>query len=138
MIFLYQVGDMQLDITMKKGFLLIAIVILTLAGCGKDVRDHSENVLVYVDAELILSDSDAFVYWNKEDTGNVGSFKMKEGENGEWKTVPVTTIQGFTFQEGYVWKLDVTKTYLSNPPQDGSSITYSLVKVIDKKAATLN
>jgi len=45
-------------------------------------------------------------------------------------------IQGFEYEWGYVYTLEVNKTTIDNPPQDGSSITIQLVKVLKKEAVT--
>lgn len=43
-------------------------------------------------------------------------------------------IQGFEYEWGYVYTLEVNKTTIDNPPQDGSSIAIQLVKVLKKEA----
>lgn len=43
-------------------------------------------------------------------------------------------IQGFEYEWGYVYTLEVNKTTIDNPPQDGSSIAIRLVKVLKKEA----
>ena len=45
-------------------------------------------------------------------------------------------IQGFDYEWGYVYTLEVNKTTIDNPPQDGSSIAIKLVKVLKKEAVT--
>ncbi|HNV01603.1 MAG TPA: DUF4377 domain-containing protein [archaeon] len=42
-------------------------------------------------------------------------------------------IEGFTFEEGYNYTISVTTDKIENPPADGSSIKYTLIKVISKK-----
>lgn len=41
-------------------------------------------------------------------------------------------IEGFTYEEGFEYKLSVKREKIKNPPQDGSSLRYTLVKVIEK------
>ena len=43
-------------------------------------------------------------------------------------------IQDFEYEWGYVYTLEVNKTTIDNPPQDGSSIAIQLVKVLKKEA----
>lgn len=45
-------------------------------------------------------------------------------------------IRGFEYEWGYVYTLEVNKTTIDNPPQDGSSIAIRLVKVLKKEAVT--
>ena len=45
------------------------------------------------------------------------------------------SIEGFTFEEGYRWRLDVERQVVPNPPADGSSHRYRLVRVVSKARA---
>jgi hypothetical protein len=47
-------------------------------------------------------------------------------------TYHYTGIKGFTYEEGFEYKLVVKREKIKNPPADGSSIRYSLVNVIEK------
>ena len=42
-------------------------------------------------------------------------------------------IEGFTYEEGYRWRLEVERRRVPNPPADGSSLAYRLVRVIAKE-----
>jgi hypothetical protein len=42
-------------------------------------------------------------------------------------------IEGFTYEEGYRWRLDVERRRVSNPSADGSSLAYRLVRVISRE-----
>ncbi|MFS4494820.1 DUF4377 domain-containing protein [Maribacter sp. 2308TA10-17] len=42
------------------------------------------------------------------------------------------SIEGFSFESGFVYEITVRKTSIKNPPVDGSSIQYSLVRIISK------
>jgi hypothetical protein len=44
-------------------------------------------------------------------------------------------IEGFAFEEGYRWRLDVERRHVPNPPADGSSLSYRLIRVISKARA---
>lgn len=44
-------------------------------------------------------------------------------------------IEGFTFEPGYNYQLEVTKEKLTNVPADASSLRYQLIKVVSKEAA---
>ena len=42
-------------------------------------------------------------------------------------------IKGFTYEKGFEYKLLVQEKHLANPPQDGSSVEYSLIKELSKE-----
>ncbi|AVR47509.1 hypothetical protein C7S20_16225 [Christiangramia fulva] len=60
---------------------------------------------------------------------------QKGNETGgeDWKYF-YDEIEGFDYQPGYIYELQVRKKKVNNPPQDASSIKYILVKVISKNA----
>lgn len=43
-------------------------------------------------------------------------------------------IEGFVFEDGYRWRLDVERRRVPNPPADGSSVAYRLVRILSKEA----
>ena len=45
------------------------------------------------------------------------------------------TINGFRFEEGFHWRLDVERRRVPNPPADASSLSYRLIRVISKERA---
>ncbi|MFC5408132.1 DUF4377 domain-containing protein [Larkinella bovis] len=42
-------------------------------------------------------------------------------------------IDGFTYEEGYEYRLIVRREPVKNPPQDASSIRYILVNIVEKR-----
>lgn len=42
------------------------------------------------------------------------------------------SIEGFNYEQGYIYDLKAKKTIVENPPADGSSLKYELVSVISK------
>lgn len=60
-------------------------------------------------------------------------YKGNDLDNAEW-THFYASIEGFTFEPGFLQKLEVTETQLETEdmPADASSIKYKLVKVLEK------
>ncbi|WP_175455623.1 DUF4377 domain-containing protein [Winogradskyella thalassocola] len=60
--------------------------------------------------------------------------KAENHENAEWSLF-YSTINGFTFEPGYLQKIEVTETQLDaeGVPADASSIQYDLINVLEKK-----
>lgn len=59
-------------------------------------------------------------------------YLIKEKETDNWEYF-YNTIDGFTYKKGFEYIIKVEITSVKNPPADGSSLTYKLVKIISKK-----
>lgn len=57
--------------------------------------------------------------------------QVKENVNGNWTNL-YTNIEGFTYEPGYEYVLKVKEEKIKNPPADGSSIQYSLIREISR------
>ncbi len=44
-----------------------------------------------------------------------------------------TSIEGFNYEAGYIYNLQVRKVTIKNPPMDASGIEYKLEKIISKE-----
>ena len=59
--------------------------------------------------------------------------RVKTDPDGEWQLF-YAPIEGFEYEEGFVYELKVNSFDVPNPPADGSSIRYELVEVVSKEA----
>ncbi|WP_228441024.1 DUF4377 domain-containing protein [Chryseobacterium phosphatilyticum] len=57
--------------------------------------------------------------------------QVKEKASENWTNF-YTNIEGFTYEPGYEYVLKVKTEKIANPPADGSSIKYTLVKQVSK------
>jgi len=83
------------------------------------------------------------VYWinsSKVDCSGVGKMTCLQVQksdtldlNADWDLF-YSRIDGFDYEPGYLYKLKVKEEPVENPPADVSSIKYTLVKVVEKKA----
>jgi hypothetical protein len=55
--------------------------------------------------------------------------------NSIYSTFSITTVKGFTYQEGYESTILVSVAEVKNPPADASSLDYTLIRMIDQKRA---
>ncbi len=89
------------------------------------------------DAKLNAGDKILEVAPTKVDC--VGAFPMKclqvREVGGQWQTF-YAPIEGFNFEEGSRYRLQVNVSHVANPPADGSSLRYQLVRVLDKMPVT--
>ncbi|MCP4358634.1 MAG: META domain-containing protein [Chloroflexi bacterium] len=58
---------------------------------------------------------------------------VKENPDDEYQYF-YNQIEGFTYEPGYEYELEVLVTPVENPPADGSSLNYSLVEEVSKTA----
>jgi glyoxylase-like metal-dependent hydrolase (beta-lactamase superfamily II) len=56
---------------------------------------------------------------------------VRENTDSDWENF-YDQINGFEFQKGYEYKLKVKVTEIKNPPDDASSLKYSLVEILEK------
>lgn len=57
---------------------------------------------------------------------------VRHGDAGQWEYF-YGNIAGFDYEPGYEYVLRVKKEEVKNPPQDASSVKYTLVKVLSKE-----
>lgn len=60
---------------------------------------------------------------------------VKKGDASEWEFF-YSPIEGFNYEEGYEYVLEVREDPVENVPADASSIKYTLVKEVSKTAKT--
>lgn len=103
--------------------LLLALVVPNLGGCG--ILEPPETILtLHVGPQTV-------------DCVGVAPQQcmlVKERPNDEW-TYFYGSIGGFTFEPGYLYILQVLRRSIRNPPADGSSFEYHLLRVVSRKPA---
>ncbi len=57
--------------------------------------------------------------------------QIKIGNEKEWQYF-YGNIEGFNYEEGYEYVIEVSQEKIKNPPADGSYIRYKFVKLISK------
>jgi len=107
---------------MKKSAILYLTIIILSCSTGKEKK--IENI-----------------YWvnsSKIDCVGVAPTTCLQIQRGEslkqnsWEFF-YSTIEGFKYQPGYIYKLNIKEENIDNPPADASSIKYTLIEVMEKK-----
>ncbi|HGN0868048.1 MULTISPECIES: DUF4377 domain-containing protein [Providencia] len=112
---------------MKK-ILLASSLLVLLAGCqnGNNTNTmkptNSNNKIFYIDSSLA----------DCVGVAPMKCMKIKEKPTDDWQYF-YSSIQGFSYEPGYNYVLEVQQFDVPNPPADAPSIRYELVKVIEKK-----
>lgn len=56
-------------------------------------------------------------------------FNIKENKEDDW-TLFYDSIEGFDYEEGFIYKIEMEITKIKNPPSDGSNLKYKLIRII--------
>lgn len=104
---------------------LLALISIIWVGCDKEdeLTDKVETIKMYVSAE-----TGTHIPWGSE-TPTECMLVKEEGEL-EYSYLDFGGIKGFDYVRGHEYELEVRKTTLANPPADGSSIAYTLLRII--------
>ena len=112
------------------GISFIPLCLLFFVACGdKGEGDRVEKIVMAVAPETVEKSCSPF-YSEQE---ILSEFMRVREEGEEWKELGLGEIAGFRYEDGYEYQLEVEKTWLANPPEDASSVTYKLVKVLSKE-----
>ena len=57
----------------------------------------------------------------------IEGMRARVGNDTDYQFVTFNQIEGFTFEPGYAYELQVERTTLGNPPADASRYTYKLI-----------
>lgn len=103
-------------------FLAIGLFFFSFVQCSIQTSENSNIKTIFVSAE------------QKDCSNGAGKTKcmlVREKLTDDWQYF-YNSIDGFTYQPGYDYVLTVSTTKIANPPADGSSIKYTLIKQISK------
>ena len=107
---------------MNKWILVIVVLLSVRCTSTKEVTMEKEGVVtMYIKSSQVTCEG---VVPQK-------CMQVKEGENGDYELF-YDKIKGFDYVEGYEYVLSVKKKAVINPPADGSSISYTMVKMLKK------
>ena len=107
---------------MKKLLLATSMFVL-LAGCQNMKPAETDNTKTfYIDSSL----ADCM------GVAPMKCMKVKENPSDDWQLF-YSSIQGFEYQPGFSYTLQVKQFDVPTPPADAPSIRYELVKIVEKK-----
>lgn len=114
----------------KLNLLLCFLTITFLSSCTKDDDGDVQKIV-----EMTVYPETGFGGYLFS-TDVYGEFLLfSESDNPEKRilTNGSNFSDNFNYEKGYEYKLEARKTFLKNPPQDGSSIVFEYIKTISKK-----
>ena len=113
--------------TLNLLFLLLAV--FAISSCSSDddeKKDSVKEITVYVSSET----GESYGFNSTPEECMLVKF---DNPNGEWEHLGLYRIEGFTYVKGHEYELRVKMTTLANPPADGYSHKYLLVKIVQDK-----
>lgn len=118
---------------MKKYFFILAALLISLMSCSE-----SDEANALLKKEIPKGTNLRVNYFTSTCQGLITKecLLIQEGDilgTKNWNFF-YSEIDGFKYETGFVYNLEVTKTTIATPPADGSSIKYDLVRIISKEA----
>ena len=113
--------------TLNLLFLLLAV--FAISSCSSDddeKKDSVKEITIYVSSET----GESYGFNSTPEECMLVKF---DNPNGEWEHLSLYRIEGFTYVKGHEYELRVKMTTLANPPADGYSHRYLLVKIVQDK-----
>ena len=113
--------------TLNLLFLLLAV--FAVSSCSSDddeKKDSVKEITIYVSSET----GESYGFNSTPEECMLVKF---DNPNGKWEHLGLYCIEGFTYVKGHEYELRVKMTTLANPPADGYSHKYLLVKIVQDK-----
>lgn len=113
--------------TLNLLFLLLAV--FAVSSCSSDddeKKDSVKEITIYVSSET----GESYGFNSTPEECMLVKF---DNPNGEWEHLGLYCIEGFTYVKGHEYELRVKMTTLANPPADGYSHKYLIVKIVQDK-----
>ena len=118
---------MKMKKTLNLLFLLLAV--FAISSCSSDddeIKDSVKEITIYVSSET----GERYGFNSTPEECMLVKF---DNPNGKWEHLGLYRIEGFTYVKGHEYELRVKMTTLANPPADGYSHKYLLVKIVQDK-----
>lgn len=118
---------MKIKKTLNLLFLLLAV--FAISSCSSDddeKKDSVKEITIYVSSET----GESYGFNSTPEECMLVKF---DNPNCEWEHLGLYRIEGFTYVKGHEYELRVKMTTLANPPADGYSHKYLLVKIVQDK-----
>ncbi|MCJ7935746.1 MAG: DUF4377 domain-containing protein [Chryseobacterium sp.] len=114
-----------------KYVMIVLMVFLTVVSCKEDDTNQTYETVFNVSPtiEYVAPGPPA----PPDSSEDIPVMRITEKNSGQSYTLDLGAIEGFTFEEGFRHVISVEVTKLANPPADGPSKTYRLLRIISKE-----
>ncbi len=103
-------------------FLFLGVFMLTATQCSVQTSENTSIKTLFISADQRDCSNGA---------GKMKCMLVREKPTDEWELF-YNNIDGFSYEPGYDYVLTVSTAKIANPPADGSSIKYTLIRQISK------
>jgi len=103
---------------MKKIISLLIIVVCVMMSCDTGKNQNETIVVASQQAECV-------------GVGLQKCFLIKEGDSEDW-SFWYSGIEGFNYEPGYEYVIEIKKDTVATPPMDASTIKYIFMKEVSK------
>lgn len=109
-----------------KKVLVLVLIYFSLFSCEKNENSLQQKTIIVTSKKV---DCEGFIPQE--------CFLIKEQKEDNWQFL-YNQIIGFNYEIGFEYVLLVSKEKIENPPQDSSSIIYTLLEVVSKEKKVSN
>lgn len=111
-------------------FLFIACLFVTSCIDDDEPKDKTKDIIMSVSEEPGVM----YDLFDSEGKYPIACMRvMDEDFPGEWRNLSMSAIEGFNYEAGHMYTLQVRRTILANPPADASSYTYKLLAILEDR-----
>ena len=103
------------------GVVRLALASLVLSAALAGCSDSTDTTRLWIGPERVEC----------EGVAPMMCLQVAETEDGNYQLF-YDTIEGFDYQEGTSYVIDVSITEMENPPADASSLQYTLVEIVEE------
>jgi hypothetical protein len=100
----------------------VLTLLLLLAGSACDKSVEPEMLTLQIDSR----------YQDCVGVGPMKCLRVKENDASNWQLF-YGAIEGFTYEPGYSYTVQVSRETISDPPADGSSYRYKLLQIVSQQ-----
>ena len=108
-------------------FPILVLISLLISACGNDEPTDQTKVI-----RMSVSNETGFIFGMMSEPQEC-MLVMSEDNPGIWEPLAFGAIEGFTYEREHEYYLDVKRTILATPPQDGSGRKYTLVRILEDR-----
>lgn len=112
-----------------RAIFLFLLVSFQITGCKKDISKEKVVLLTVAPDPIQVSPNPPGSISNPAIIYNI---QITEDATNEKYNLDLTEIEGFTYEQGYTYKLKVRKIPIAKPNADGPITSYKLVELISK------